>query len=661
MSGRSRHILVFLFVDLGILTLLLTTHAFAQNAYKVTLSSLNINTFPHLTAYLDAHDPAGEFTHGLTTQDVTMQENGIQLPVNTLAEEKGGVQFVMAIAPGAPLNIRDGAGVSRYEYLLQGLLATTWPIQPDNEDDFSLLTAGGPQLIHSTDSSSLRAMLESYRPPDSDSAPNLEVLSAALQLVSDTTPRPGMERAVLFITPPQPTEVAPGLQSIITSANQQNIHIFVWLVADDGSFNFPEIDLLRSLASQTGATFFAFSHNEAVPGLESILEPLRYIYKLGYESRITSAGNWQVIAEVNIAGELVDSAPLTFELKLQPPVVEMVNPPGEIARSLVPQATTNTADTVSDMQPQEQQLVIKVTFPDGYPRQIVKTSLYVDGDIVSENTSQPFEQFVWDIRPYIQDGAHILKVEATDNLGLVGQTNEVSVRITVPSTTQELVAVVSRKPWLVLGLAVFTGAIIVLLGLIIAGRIKPKLYPSQVRHPASPRSIVPMAGYLPGKRQTSGQAHPFVKEKASSPGKMRLLFIRWLAFLPWFYHEEVHKPVLAYLDPILGSDEPTLPATLEMTSESVKLGHDSQKADLVIVDPSIESLHAIINQEEQSFRIRDNGTVAGTWVNYVIVPPAGIELKHADIIHLGLVGFRFNLPAPAELLKIFVDPLEPDK
>ncbi len=67
----------------------------------------------------------------------------------------------------------------------------------------------------------------------------------------------------------------------------------------------PEIDQLRNLADQTHATFFAFSHDEPVPDLETLLEPLRYVYQLGYDSQIATAGAQQVAAQVTIGGEQV--------------------------------------------------------------------------------------------------------------------------------------------------------------------------------------------------------------------------------------------------------------------------------------------------------------------------------------------------------------------
>ncbi|HEX9090902.1 MAG TPA: hypothetical protein VF831_05400, partial [Anaerolineales bacterium] len=262
----------------------------AQDGFTAQLFGLETGSFPHLTAYLNVHDPTGAFVHGLTPQDVVLQENNQPISPNVLEEHKPGVQLVVAITPGDTFTIRDGQGVSRYEYLLQGIRAGSWLGQPAGVDDFSLLTIGGPQLTHSSDPDDLVTALEQYQITGTLAAPNLEVLSSAIQVMAGSTLRPGMERTILFITPPQDNEVSLGLQSIITSAIQENIHIYVWMVAAQEVFALPEIDLLRNLAAQTEASFFAFSHEEPVPDLETILEPMRYVYQLGYDSRVTNPG-----------------------------------------------------------------------------------------------------------------------------------------------------------------------------------------------------------------------------------------------------------------------------------------------------------------------------------------------------------------------------------
>jgi hypothetical protein len=200
-------------------------------------------------------------------------------------------------------------------------------------DDFSLLTLGGPQVTHTSDAGSIRSALESYLPAYPDVVPSLEVLSSALQVASDPLDRPGLERAILFITPPQVSEVSLGLQSIIASANQQDIRIHVWLVSAQELFALPETDLLRNLAAQTGGSFFAFSRDEAVPDLETLFDPSRYIYQLGYDSQLSTAGMHQVAAQVMAGGELVVSNTQSFELNIQPQLLHSF-PPAEIVRPI---------------------------------------------------------------------------------------------------------------------------------------------------------------------------------------------------------------------------------------------------------------------------------------------------------------------------------------
>jgi hypothetical protein len=658
MPGHLRRLLLFI-SGLGILFLLQVMGTSAQSAYNVTLTSPDTSDFPQLAAFLDVHDSAGGFIHGLTAQQVTMQENDLQLPVLGVQELKPGVQFVLAITPGASFSIRDGTGNTRFSYLLQGMQSGTWALQPSGTDDFSLVTVGGPQLTHSSDPSRLLLALGSYHLSSAETTPNLEALASALQVAADPTPRPGMERAILFITPPQSSDVSLGLQSIIASAAQQNIHIFVWLLASQDVFDLPQTDLLRNLADQTHAAFFAFSHDEPVPDLDTLLEPLRYVYQLEYASQAAASGQQQVAAQVTIDGELVSSQPQPFELNLLAPSVVILDPPAEVAREFPVQATPGVTSSSADLQPMDQVLNIQVTFPDGHVRPLAKTSLYVDGSVAAENTSPPFEQLVWDLRPYTQDGTHLLRIEATDNLGWVGQSGEVSIAVDVPSTSQEVVAVVSHNRLLVTGLVIFTSASILLLVLIIGGRIRPKPYSGQVPSSAGSNEKLPPVGFLVRLRRLKDPVTQPVKIAPAHSAKAKAAVSIWRLHFPWFRHAEPAIIARATLVPLAGSDQPTLPTALKITSDAVTLGSDPRRADLLIIDPSIESVHARISRLGNSFMISDAGSVAGTWVNYEPVSPTGTNLDHADIIHLGRVGFRFTLPGPNHPRKVVVTPMEP--
>jgi pSer/pThr/pTyr-binding forkhead associated (FHA) protein len=67
----------------------------------------------------------------------------------------------------------------------------------------------------------------------------------------------------------------------------------------------------------------------------------------------------------------------------------------------------------------------------------------------------------------------------------------------------------------------------------------------------------------------------------------------------------------------------------------------------VLDDPSISPLHARIKRLESGvFMIHDQGSVAGTWVNYEPVTREGIRLAHGDRIHFGQLAYRFDLSQP---------------
>jgi hypothetical protein len=634
---------------------------FAGTTATATITPPNTAEFPHLVAYLDVHDPTGGFVHGLNPQDVTLLENNLQIPVSDLQELKPGVQFVIAITPGESFIIRDGLGVSRYEYLLQNILGGTWAAQPPDVDDLSLITMGGPQVLHVNDPAALRSSLEGYKPAVANALPSLEVLASALQVASDPTGREGMERAILFITPPQSSEVSLGLQSIIASANQQNIHIFVWLVASQEVFELPETDLLRNLAEQTQGSFFAFDHDEPVPDLESIQEPLRYIYQVKYESQVTTAGSQQVSAQVMVGNEPVVTQPQVFDLSLQAPEPSFLSLPAEIDRLFSSQPTPGAANLETDLIPIQKVINFQVTFPDGYDRPLASSSLYIDGALYAENTTSPFDQFVWDLRTYTKEGVHTISVEVIDNLGLAGKSGQATVKITVPSSTRGVLVTLSQKRPLLVGSIVLLSASILVLVLILGGRIQPKPHPGQVKKLAGSADKTRPAGFRERRRQDKDPVTQPLKIAPSPSVRAAQRIKAWKDRIPWLKKEERQVAAMAYLLPLAGTGEATIPAPLKITTEEVTLGRDPMQANLVVTDPSIEPLHARIHFEGNLFTIFDAGSIAGTWVNFKQVQAQGTQLEHADIIHLGGIVFRFTLAEPGPLRKIVVTHLESEQ
>jgi predicted component of type VI protein secretion system len=97
-----------------------------------------------------------------------------------------------------------------------------------------------------------------------------------------------------------------------------------------------------------------------------------------------------------------------------------------------------------------------------------------------------------------------------------------------------------------------------------------------------------------------------------------------------------------------------------IASREVTFGRDPTLATMVIDLPSLEGLHARLRQgEDGSFILYDQGSVAGTWVNYVPVSSEGARLEHGDMVHIGRAKYRFLYGSPGHIRHVVIKSLSP--
>ena len=76
-----------------------------------------------------------------------------------------------------------------------------------------------------------------------------------------------------------------------------------------------------------------------------------------------------------------------------------------------------------------------------------------------------------------------------------------------------------------------------------------------------------------------------------------------------------------------------------------RFGRSSNQADIVFKnDGTVSRLHSTIAQEGSEYRLYDEQSTSGTWVNEQRVPDYGIQLVDGDEIRLGAVRLRFRQP-----------------
>jgi pSer/pThr/pTyr-binding forkhead associated (FHA) protein len=103
----------------------------------------------------------------------------------------------------------------------------------------------------------------------------------------------------------------------------------------------------------------------------------------------------------------------------------------------------------------------------------------------------------------------------------------------------------------------------------------------------------------------------------------------------------------AYLIRLTNGGEPASVTPIAVIERDMSFGTDPVQSMHVLDDPSISPLHARIKQTEEGiFVIFDQGSVAGTWVNYEPVTREGRRLAHGDRVHFGQMAYRFDLSQP---------------
>jgi len=92
---------------------------------------------------------------------------------------------------------------------------------------------------------------------------------------------------------------------------------------------------------------------------------------------------------------------------------------------------------------------------------------------------------------------------------------------------------------------------------------------------------------------------------------------------------------------------PTPP--IPVLEQETVFGADPTQCGQILDDPSVSPVHARLRlTEDGGFLLLDNNSVAGTWVNYELIPREGYRLAHGDMVNFGQVVYRFVLrTAPA--------------
>jgi len=596
-----------------------------QPAATVTLYNADATAFPAVSAFVDVFDAQRIFASGLKPEAVTVAENGQPLPADSLIEMAIPLQMVVAVNQGPGLDARNATGISRFSRVSQVIAQWAQSRPSDLPDDLSLVSQAGPVINHAA-AADFSVGLNGFQPDMRAAVPNLQSLATALDVVGAQTQRLGMKRAVFFITPQmQDANLAALIEPLMQRAIEENVRIFVWYVDANTTFTNTSAAIFNNLAIQTGGSMFQYSGEERFPDPEVYFSGLRRVYLLNYTSRVTTSGEQAVTVQVNLPGGPVTSTGQRFSLNIQPPNPFPVAPALQVTR----QAPADDPFNTELLLPETQEIEIIVEFPDGHPRTLTRTTLYVDGVVMDENTAEPFNKFTWDLKAYTSSNEHQIVVEAVDELGLSKSSMSVPVTVTVvkpPSGPAALLAKY-RTP-ITFGSILLAG--LVLFFILISGRFNlPTLRRAREARRAKHDPLTQPVQARDDAPVTKKTRRPLIqfRKTESVAGSV------------------VDAPAALIRVSVEGQFAAIPP--IPMNGKEVILGTDPTQCTIILDNPSVSSVHARIRiTDDGGYLLQDNNSIGGTWVNYEPVKRDGCRLMHGDMVNFGQLAYRFMLKTP---------------
>ena len=625
--------------------------AYAQGGAQAILYPADASDFPKIAGLMDVFDAGGRFVSGLKPEQVTIMEDGQALRPEQLAEMVVPLQLAVAVNPGPSLGDREKPNSPQvFDGVVDALSAWAQALPADTPDDMSLVSLSGPIIAHASAKDWL-VSLGAFQPLFEDTTPNLQSLQIAIDTVAVSPPRLGMKRAVLLLTPHMDDPNLDTLvQPLIEHARQNRVRVFVWFIDTVLYADTASAATFNTLATETGGAFFSATGPAPYPDPESYFAPLRRVYSLEYESQVKTGGSHSFSVIANTPSGGVKSDEQSFNVDLEPPNPIFVSPQLQITRS--PPADDPYNDKV--LLPAEQHIDIIIEFPDGHKRPLARTALLVDGQVVAENKSEPFDSFSWDLSQYRTSGEHKLTVEAVDALNLSKTSIELPVTVTVVEVPHGVTAIVGRyRQYITWGAVALAGLILLL---ILFMRTVQARFPK--RRLAAQAQVDPVTQKVPaalgetrpihGRTTQRRRAVPTKGIKGAPPPAEATAFLRPLQPDPLAAPGQTFKPA------------PGQP--IPLAAEEITFGTDPAQSSYVLEDPSLDARHARITRTAKGDHfVVDAGTIGGTWVNFEPVGQTAHLLQHGDVIHFGQLVFRFELkepPAPVQP-KVSKPPPEP--
>jgi len=577
----------------------------ARDETAVRITAVDTSDFPTVRVRLLITGAGGAPLADLSR--LTLRENGVPIPDNTLVATPVGIDLAVVIDANADFLLADDlGGATRRDKVAASLdrfatgsmnaagLDRVSVIVPDEARQSAVFLAedaGRPGDV--------AAAVAAYAPAGPTDQPRRAtplqaMLAAAVDHLAAGT-ADGRFQAVLLFTDGARLDRQLDYRPLVEAAQATGIPLYVAVLGAAASPE--EIANVTRLTEPTNGQFIHTPTPEAADPLYDLFAAHGNQPTIVYTSAARRNGPQQVA--VNL-GNVRTTA--TYELALAAPQVTL-----ELPATTIRRAGSAVDSPLPLLQPAVLPLVARVVWPDSQQRTLSEVRFLVDA--VAQPLAgrpQPDEAgrmpLTWDISER-DAGAYRLAIEVADELGFRAASPPLTVTIEVarPSPPTPTAAPTPEpRPAPGAGRA----ATLILPILLLAGAGGALLW---AKRRAARRSPAPAPAPEPEAAavRASGDGHVPILEWTSAAGQVQ---------------------------------------QIELLADNVTLGREPGEVDIVLDDPSVSRLHARIRRNaEEEYWLYDEGSVMGTFLNYQQLGLAARQMHHGDNVQIGRVALRFRL------------------
>ncbi len=576
--------------------------------------------FPDVCVRAAPLSPTGQIPDRLGATAFRIYEDGERRPVTSVDRQYVGSQIAFVFDSSGSFKTQSSLNKDRtraadaVEAVDELVQTENWLQRKQNLDQMAVIAPTGGQTLSVAQPwtekyNAVHNAAYSAKPVNRDT-PLYKMLSEALKSMPDAPNYQARAKFLVVLSDGVDNTSAQEGSDVIDSADTLGVKILSILIGPATG----QSKTLRRLAEETGGgtrgdwAYTAYKGPASLKPLYSAIKSQAEPYILCYRSKIGNAGPHSLVVGVKVGDKEVRSLAFPVTIPIKPAQVKITDPVSD--SEVIREAPSYDTD-LDTVEPRGLPVTAEVVWQDGFERNIQHVTYEIDGAAVS-TIEGALARFTWDLTPYRESGTHSLRVVVRDELGLESKSEPVNVQVSmiIPAAPAPVVEAASKIPLPGEQPLIYGGLLLALVAVVVSAFAVLRRKPAPAG--ANPAQIAEMA-----------------QDKDPT-----------IVFRP--KHGDSGRLASAYLIPLM-DDAGTPGEAIPIRAQTVHIGRDQSRAQIIFSHRSVSRLHArLVEESDDVFVLHDEGSSSGTFVNGTRVDQTPRRLKDGDLIEFGRQRVRFQ-------------------